>query len=297
MSLNLKLTGFYRIVVRRPDQTPRTDTGWFANLVTDAGLNRIGTGTWMDRCEVGTSNAAPSVNDTALAGPLAVTSTLVSSTYGAQGSAPYYGYRTVTYSFAAGTATGNIAEVGVGWNGGLFSRALTVDGNGNPTQITVLADEELEVSYQVRIYPPLTDTVYTATLAGVSTTCTARAAAVTSGTPYAWGLQGVAIEICTNGITSSPQVFSEAIGTITSSPGGTSGNSTGRSSAAYVNNSLERAFTANWPMANGNFTLGITAVQFHTTGFGSYQIGFNPPIMKTALDALSMGFKVTWSRP
>lgn len=295
--LNLELTGFYRLVIRKPGQVPRLETGWCKNLVTDAGLNRIGTGTWMTHCYVGTSNIPPSVNDVAMSELLAITSNIIGSTYGARGIEPYYGYRLVTYNFAVGTATGNIAEVGVGWLGGVFSHALTVDVFGDPTTITVLEDEELEVTYEVRIYPPLTDTVYTTTLAGVSTECTARAANVTSGSQYAWGLQGAALVISSNSTVNSPLVYSDTISAITSSPGGTTGASTSRGTGAYVNNSYQQVLTAQWPMANGNFTEGIKSVSFNTNGFGVYQIGFDPPIMKTNIDALSMGFLISWGRP
>ncbi len=45
--------------------------------------------------------------------------------------------------------------MGIGWNanpsGALFSRALIVDAEGDPTTIAKLADEQLDVEYEFRV--------------------------------------------------------------------------------------------------------------------------------------------------
>jgi len=299
--MKVLVSGRYRLLVGVPGQEPRIDTGWFDNIVTDAGLNRMGTGAWLTQCSVGTGNTAPSASDTALAAFLASTTTILSESAGAQSSAPYYGYRLVRYEFVPGAATGNLSEVGVGWSGGLFSRSLTVDEDGDPTTVTVLASEGLHVLYEVRLYPPLTDYDYTATIVGVSTTCKARAADVTNGGTGeyivggggGWGVSGSVAGISTY---YNATVYNGALGAITSSPGGTSSSSTSEGNAEYINNSYYRDMSATWSTTAGNLSGGITAVVLRTTGVGAYQISFDPPIPKTVLESLILNFRVSWGR-
>ena len=69
---------------------------------------------------------------------------------------PYYRWAKVTWRFGQGVAAGNISEVGLGWgNSNLWNRALIKDANGNPTTITVLSDEYLDVVSEIRDYPTL----------------------------------------------------------------------------------------------------------------------------------------------
>ena len=293
--MNVRLKGFYTLNVGVPGKPPRLIIGPFPNLITDSGLNRLGSGNVMDLCSVGTGSTPPSVTDNALVSTLATTTDLLSSTAGAQSSEPYYGYRLNRYYFQPGTVTGNIAEVGVGWNGGLFSRALTADEEGDPAVITVLASEGLEVTYEVRLYPPDTDDIYTETLAGVTRTCTARAALATSGNVSAgWGFGGTGAVI--SATDNAPIIYEGDIGSITSTPAGFSAVSASRSTSAYSNNSLQRDMTALWTLASGNFASGISSVMLYTVGMGAYQIGFDPPIAKTADHQLSMTFRLAWQR-
>lgn len=131
---------------------------WSNNLILDAGLNRMGdtTSAWVNYCHVGTDNTVPTVSDTGLGGWVA-SKTFTTSAYSAKGSAPYYGYKNYSYRFGQGVAAGNLSEVSVGWsatNDSMYSRALIVDGAGDPTTITVLSDEYLDVFYELRCYPP-----------------------------------------------------------------------------------------------------------------------------------------------
>ena len=294
--MNATLKGFYRLLVGPPGQ-PRIDTGWFENLVLDSGLNRIGSGDWATHCQVGTDNTPPQAANTGLLGLFATTTTIAESTSGAQGSAPYYGYLRRKYSFAQGTFNNtNLQEVGIGWNGGLFSRALIAAIDGNPTAITVLADEQLDVIYELRLYPPLTDTVTTFEFEGTTYTYTARAAAVTSGsTAMGWGMSGGAVAISA-GTVSAPLAYDGAMGALTTTPSGNSATSTTRSSAAYGNNNLYRDLSATWGLDKANFATGVKSVLLYTTGLGAFQMEIDPPLSKTSVDSLAMTFRVSWSR-
>lgn len=295
------LRGFFKLEAVKLDGTRRPLTGWFPNLITDAGLNRIGTGSYINACHVGTNNTAPANANTSLAGYLAGTTTVVADTNGAQSAAPYYGWRRKTFRFGIGAAAGNLSEVGVATaaaNGGstiLFSRALILDEFGDPTTITVLSDEILDVTYECRLYPMLTDVTQTGvTITGSGThDITTRAAIVTSSASWARYIGNVASFDPEGGTTLSAR--NGTLGAITGGPSGTGGGSSACYNAAYGNNNLYRDGGANFTLSQGNMAGGISAVQFYTS-LGSYQVGFSPAIDKTATKTLNLIFRISWAR-
>lgn len=129
-------------------------------------VSEIGNGGWMSNIVVGTGSTPPVVTDTTLEGFIASTSTsqggqisnIVNSTV-----YPRYVTRAIKKRFnGAAIANTPLSEVGVaitpsiGTNANathpLASRALIVDALGNPTSITVLADEFLDVTYELTTY-------------------------------------------------------------------------------------------------------------------------------------------------
>ena len=163
-----------------------SDTGFFPNTILNDGRNIMATETyWMDHCQVGTDNTAPTQNDTTLAGYIDGTSTVMETTSGQNTSPPYYGWKRRRFRFDAGPIGGeNLKEAGVGWGlsgATIMSRALILDPIlHTPTTITPLADEFLDVTYELRYYPPLIDvTTPQVTLDGVDYDTITRAAGVT----------------------------------------------------------------------------------------------------------------------
>ena len=149
------LAGFYKLVATNSKGQTRVVADWFCNLILDAGLNRLGTGGIIDRISVGSGNSTPTAGQTALDTLVATTTTAVGggvNSYDSVGNT--YAFSRSTYRFATGVATGNLTEVGAGWSGGLFSRALIKDGGGVPTTVTILSDETLDVIYELRVYVP-----------------------------------------------------------------------------------------------------------------------------------------------
>lgn len=303
---NIGVAGLYRVQVRRPDNSVRVDTGWFKNLITNQGLEYLGnTSGYLTACQVGTGNTAPANTDTGLATYLAGSSTIHSTSQAAQGSAPYYVARTNTYRFAAGVATGNISEVGIGTaptGSVLFSRALILDGGGSPTTITVLADEVLDVTYQLRIYPPTTDVTPAVTdsgPAGTEHTFTVRAARVTTAVDNSsgWGTLSTGRHIGDSGSVGMT-AYNGSIGAVTTVPSGTSDGAASVTPAAYVGASLERLQTHVFGLDDGNLSGGISAISWtHGRGAGGcWQAGISPAIPKTASETLSITTKVSWSR-
>lgn len=290
IELHTGLAGFFKIEAIAPDGTRRLLADWFPNLITDVGLNSLGTNAdYLNNCLVGSGNTAPNVADTSLVAQVATTSNVQSTVSNAQSSPPYYGSVTKTYRFVAGTATGNLAEVGIG-GAVLFSRALILDGGGSPTTITVLSNEVLDVTYQLRVYPATVDVTGSITISAVSYAFTKRAASVTdAGT---WGLGAL------TGGGQQVVAYSGAIGAITTTPSGTAVG-IGVTNSAYGNNNLYRDFTAFFDLNDANFG-GIESVVANfgpSTGrFGSIQMQFTPSIPKDNTKTLTLGFRHSWSR-
>jgi len=158
MNLNIHtgLGARFKLQVRKLGTNKITkESAWSDNIVLDSGLARMSVGTWIDRCCVGTGNSMPVASQVALDNFLASTTTNSSKVISLQTvTAPYYSQITQKWSFGIGVAAGNISEIGLGWgNANLWDRALVKDASGNPTTITVLADEYLDVTSEIRIYP------------------------------------------------------------------------------------------------------------------------------------------------
>lgn len=281
-----------------PIEASRIKVAEFDNLITNQGLNRIGTNNdWLAAIQVGSGTATPAVTDTGLQTFVAGTTLSQASTSAAQPSPPYYTTRSVTRRFNAGAAAGNLSEVGIGWaatGSTLFSRALILDGGGVPTTITVLSDEVLDVTYELRIYPPASDSTGNITVTGVGTiSVTTRAALVTTA-----GTWGIADSGATGGfeVTNSCTAYTGGIGAITAEPSGTSAN-VNQSTNAYVSNSLQRTGSAVFGLAVANFNIASVASSMGlTAAFGRMQYGFGTSIPKTSATTLTLNFTHAWAR-
>jgi hypothetical protein len=296
-SPRVRAKGFFKLDAIRPDGRVRPLAGWFPNLITNVGLNRIGQGSYLTACQVGTDNTAPNVLDTALAGYLAGTTTRQAESHGARSTPPYYGWKRITYRFATGAAAGNIAEVAIASAAAFvgsvnFSRALVLDEEGDPTTVTVLGDEVLDVTYELRLYPPLDDVLGTFTVTGSGDhDYTLRAQSVTSSSWGTW--LGNVANLDPTG-TGGLSVRSGPIGAITSSPSGSSSGAN-VSNAAYGNNNLYRDGSGSYGLNAGNFVGGILSVSFSSTlGYFQYQV--DPVIAKDSTKTLTLTNRVSWGR-
>ena len=187
INLEQKVCGFYKIEAFKRDKSGnetsrRVVADWFPNLITDIGLSHMFANGYiysydsprysgiLKHCMVGAGNTTPSTNDSVLDVQLAHTNTYMSHVATTEKSSPYYRKYIIKYRFGEGVAEGNVAEVGVGWKVDAtyycFSRALILDTNGNPTVITVLNDEWLDITYEYRIYPKETDDTGTVVFSG-----------------------------------------------------------------------------------------------------------------------------------
>jgi hypothetical protein len=292
--------GRYKIEAVKADGSKRMVADWFDNLITNEGLNHLGTGGVYTYCMVGSGNTPPVNANTTLQASVSATNAVIAETQGAQSSAPYFGWHRKTFRFPIGAAAGNLSEIGVGWNAtNVFSRALIVDTDNNPTTITVLSDEALDVTYEFRIYPPTADQVNTINISGVTYDVTTRAALVATSSHW------YPAQLASTGYSSPDYRFrpyTGTIGAITEGPSGTTVNDDQNGEVtydAYSNNSLTRTGKAEFGLTDGNLSGGIGSILafvWSNGAAGSYQMSFSPKIPKDMFKILSLNFSFSWAR-
>ena len=264
----------------------RIVTDWFTNLITDGGLNHLGTSSFSNSsryCQVGEGSTTPSVEDVNLTDYVAYTDTKArTNTVDIQS---LYQQQVTTYSFELGVAAGNLTEVGVGWGSttNLFSHALILDAEGSPTSITVLSDEYLTVVYSYRIYGLPADSTGSVTFTGNI-----------AGT-YNWTLRHSTFSdvffILPFDYTANAYAYDGSIGIINSVPSGVKDY---LESTAYVSGSLTTSVTVSASIEQGNLASGIKSIKFCLGDY--WQVEFDPVIPKTDQDTLSITFEMTWGR-
>lgn len=310
INTHARFKGIYRLTVNKADSgLVVSDTGPFDNLITYQGLDHIGNPPVFNtsygapyintHCGVGTGTTAPALTDVALESPLAMFPSNAGSnveggiTSYVAGSPAYY--RCIwSYTFPAGTATGNLSEVGVGGTLSgdttprLFSRALIVDGGGVPTTITVLADEALTVTYELRLYIDSTDSSYSFFINTTSYSGTLRRALIAAAPNMYYSMQvgpfsAMYIQ-CWNG----------SIGAITGGPSGSGdvGNAYSEiSQSSYVVGTYYRDFRRDIPITEANINISaISTVSPH----GQWQFSVSPAIPKTSSLSLQLNWRQSW---
>jgi|SRR5690554_721487 len=158
VNLRTEMKGLFSLTVHNEKGEVVSRTGWFENLILDQGITALlSTGTpycFYRFLKVGTGTSAPSPSDTSIDQVASLESTTGNrywiGGYDAEGG---YHWARGSVQFGQGVAAGNLSEVAAGWSNSandIFSRALILDGAGNPTTITVLPNEFLTVEYELR---------------------------------------------------------------------------------------------------------------------------------------------------
>jgi hypothetical protein len=305
--------GEYTLRVSRSDGTPVRELR-FENLITNLGLDSLAAtdgGGIGGGCRLTTSNAAPSITDVAMGGTSVLNSGVSpifpdSNTVGA---GPTYEItHTRGYRFNAGVATGTWASIGVTGLGGpngatapnnIASKTLIRDLGGNPTTLTVLAGEILDVQYTLRsraVYGPVSGTMsgvgYTysgsqATLARNLIGLHYNYSATLWGGPAATAV-APAVTVTGNSFASGATVFAGG-----SAPG---------AAQAYANGSFTRDVVFTFPSTTvhpNNQITGVVIGYGPAAGclFAPYQfITLDAPITKTNLQTASFTMRYSWGR-
>lgn len=296
-----KVGAKFKLIAHKGDGVPTRETEWFDNLVLDAGLDRMSVGTWIDRCCVGTGNSTPAATQTKLDSFVASTTTKqVNSvdTSNISSIPPYFAAKR-TWRFGAGIAAGNISEVGMGWTDtNLWNRALIQDINGNPTTITVLSDEYLDVVSEIRVYP-------NETISGSFDLLDKNGAIISThlytGMPWFSSADFTTnrIQLANDPTFKPAEIYTGEIGSqITVVPSGTKQNFT--TSNTYPNPRAVRA-VLSLSLSNANITHKSFLIRY--TGListGSYSAGYkleiSPPIEKLNIQTMTYTFEMSWGR-
>ena len=296
------LSGRYKIIVTDKGGSKRI-SNWFDNLVTDLGLDQIsnvplGTGSvpyLLTQAYVGTGDAPVAVSDVSLSEYLSssdVVETTGTSSYVA-GNPPYWRY-VRTFTFAAGTVTGTLSEVGVGYTKDtLFSRALITDALGEVSPVKVLADEGIQLVYELRSYINPNDVNQLVTIDGNIPSLSEiynvviRPAAMTSAKTINIGVGYAHTNVA---------LYSGDIQNNTLVPLGSSTSlTTYVTPVAYAPGSFTSNVSFSFATTSGNYAGGVKAVRISNSQC-DFQIGITPPIIKMSSMRLTMTFSLKYGR-
>lgn len=302
--MQVGLYGEVKVIVKRADGTVRLDTGFFPNVITNLGLDALGNNhNLFSICAVGGGNSTPLNTNTKLDNFLAVGSEISSTSkydYDPVRDTEFYKCsRTVGYRFT-GLDNKNISEVGLVSNSrpelhSALTRTLIKNSNGEPTVITVLSGEILELQYRLWQVFDLKDKdqVVTAMIDGVEVPVNVKIRLAGVGGSYYNFVVGMGIMY--NG-PHSPRFGTGEIGEITGQSSGQS--QVGTAWEAYQPSTYKRKFYVNTSITEAVHP--IRSFLFHT-GLGAYQVRFGTvdgdlPIDKTNQDILQLGFEMSWGR-
>ena len=304
-ALNVGLSGRFHVVKRRVADDSIVEAREFPNLITDAGLNRWGSGGVIDRCMVGSGNTTPTVNDVSLVSRVATSTTVQNpTTTFAYSTVDRWQEYSIGFRFAAGAATGTLAEVAVGWaDTGIWSRALIRDTSGNPTSLTLLADEYLDVFYTVRLQYPSTDVTGTVVLGGTNYAWAMRP--INTHTARSWGtLFGYPLAGHSASYEYANAYTGDLVAVANATPTGDLSYFGGPYSvAAYVDGlgsgQFYRDFSATSGTTRNVGNIKTVVFTLYAVDGGrqlSWQCAFTPAIPKTNTQTLKLTLRVSWAR-
>lgn len=295
VQINNSIGARFKLVARKASTEEITrETEWFKNIVLDTGLNQMSVGTWIDRVRVGSGNSTPVASQTQLDNTIASTTTVLSGSDSISKqttTSPYYVAAKRTYRFAEGVAAGNISEVGCGWGAGLslWNRALVKDLNGDPTTITVLSDEFLDVIVEVRYYPTQS---FSGSFNLLNKTGQIVSSHTYTGLPQFYTLSPVNFN----------KVAGERLNLSSGNMNGVNTDPTGYLGYVDVSSVYPSPKTltciSSIPLAGPNGSIKSVTQTFSIFGAmaQNYKFEIDPPIVKTNLMVLSFTFSISWNR-
>lgn len=304
--MQVGLHGEVKVIVKRADDTVRLDTGFFPNVITNLGLDAIGNdNNLFTFCAVGGGNSTPLNTNNKLDNFLAVASQISTESkydYDPVRDTEFYKCsRTVGYRFT-GLDNKNISEVGLVSSNNpaqhsALTRTLIKNSNGDPTVITVLSGEILELQYRLWQVFDLKDKdqVVTAMIDDVEVPVNVKIRLAGVGGGSYSNIVGQGITYLSN---NSPRFGTGEIGAITGQPSGLSAGSANMGWGAYQPSTYKRKF-----YVNNSITQAVHPIRsfLFFTGLGVYQVRFGTvggdlPIDKTNQDILQVGFEMSWGR-
>lgn len=291
VNFDVKVQGLFKFEVRRANNDLVSETSFIPNLVLDQGLELLGTHSPIEFCKVGSGVTTPQKSDIDLENTIATTSSVPDNTQPISGFNADEGYvwTRKIFRFNQGEATGNVSEVGVGGNGKLFNRSIVRDSTGLFATVTVMGDETLDVTVEIRAYLDQESRTYNVMMSGINYTLRTEPLFEVEVPPYLFG----------GGVHQyQPAGYSSGITSRVSRPSqivdGFTGGGSIHSTREYVAGSKEKVFDCYWGLSAGNAAPSRTFVI--PTSIGSYQTEFSPTIPKTSDHILKLTFKISWDR-
>lgn len=285
------VAGYFKIEGFKPDGRRRLVADWQKNLITDGGLQRWGYGAPIAYCSVGSGLTAVANSDTDLETWVATHDSIPGGSSGAQSSSPYYGWTRYIFRFNPPGVDYTLGEIGTGWS--VAGEDLFTHANISPT-VTWFSDETLDITYEIRVYPPAADRVYETLLAGEVREGIIRAMGVTDGNQWQFLNDEFQFDVRGNGDAAGLWVANGAIGLITGEPTGDWAGCTTTSQTAYADNYKRRA-TCRLESAEGNLDDGISVIYYN--GYGMWQMSVDPPIAKVVGTTLTLNVEtMSWGR-
>lgn len=308
VSIGIGQEGYFRLeAVKRSGRVSREitfrDTGFFQNLILDQGLNGFGNvnaNALYARFQVGTGTSTPSVNDTQLVSPVGPIMNSIDAGRDAGVAPDYFSAQNMTATSAVGAfGNANLTEIGIGGSSleSLFSRALIVDAAGNPTAFPIQSDEQLRVTYQLRLYPPLEDAEFDVDVSGMRHVIVRPlgVSSINSWSPVSSNVSQVNV-----GLTDSSNnaFFDGGLSGITEQvPQGATvsgSNSSALTLHPYNAGSFKRGHRRTWGAGNGNSN------QFRTHRLSynccQFQVQYDPPLAKNSEQTMFLEYEIAWGR-
>lgn len=285
--VNIGISGHFHLVLRKASGEVKQELE-FDNLITDNGLRAIITGNFgTSNAHVGTGTATPTFSDVKLANPLAQTNAGSNTgvTYRSRTEPPFWTQMSIKRTFAPGVGTGILTEIGMAPSADLnlvHTRTLIKDANGNPTSITKLADDFLDVTYTIRTAIPNADVPFSFQLNGETITGFIRPLGLSDTSSVKWqpATRLLSLNTWSGGIYPYTGVLPAIHGSV--SPAGQLSNP---SEITTVNDTvnLRRRYTCTWNPDKGNMNIkSLVTYESHATEQCRYGIQFDTPIVKTA---------------
>lgn len=301
--MNSAYAGRYKLQVINLDGSLKHDSGWFDNLITNAGLNTYGgivANTF--RAYIGTGSSVAET-DTSM-GAVATTTSYTRQYSYQETNAPYWGRERFVFSFPIGAYVGAINDVGIGWGTGvasftpLYSHALL------PSPITLGSIDQVILTYD-HYYCVSAAAESTFELNGVLTTCICKpvipkydsTSLATPGNVYNFSENIYAQTQFFSGFVLAPvnnlRTIYTSYTTFVNAPTDTSITN------AYTPGSNKISYSKTWNAEKGNYTningfmIYSHPGRFSASGFAG---SLNPPFTKSNLQKLTLQGEATWAR-
>jgi hypothetical protein len=186
-TMQMGIKGYCRFILRQRDLSVIYDTGWFPNIITNAGMVNIrDLGGGHNYSELGSDNTAPAITDTDVIASLGARKAGSGITTDYVAASPDYIYSRIGYRYEAGHATGNVREICTYRNSAgddANTRNLVIDTGGNPVTIVKGAENILDTYHEYRNYGPTGDATGSIDVSGTTYNYIARACQFYDGTP------------------------------------------------------------------------------------------------------------------